>query len=328
MVLNAPFVGHGVERDPTDITGHGSVYYVFIGRGEREIVARAMHNGTGHVVYRREENFIRDYGDLFPLGNAVEWEDIDDLLKWIDSIIYYSFLRRSIAGVPRCWFLNRVSCLYTPQALPQGLQLYFPAENITRWIVIRHGNKVWPILVVGRNMLNNSWANFCRVHGLRIGCYVVFACESRWVFNTFMFNENGHEMRYTWSNPPEPLQQLHEAPDDLQTSCLPSLIDQAGPIPKFLCEYTTEMSLHMAFSSLLRNFVDSFHLKAVTFKAGNQTWSIPVMDDCTLNRDSFPQFCADLNLGPFDHVMIAICADNRVRVIVFRTTDGAEQVLD
>lgn len=102
MVLNAPFVGYGCERDPTDSTNtteHGSVYYVFIGQGEREIVARAVDTGTGHVVYRREENFIRDYGHLFPLGDIVEWEDRNDLLRWIYSIIYYSFFRRSIAGI-------------------------------------------------------------------------------------------------------------------------------------------------------------------------------------------------------------------------------------
>lgn len=73
-----------------------------------------------------------------------------------------------------------------------GLKRYFPAENITRWILIRHGYKVWPLLVVGCNIHNDKWTDFCRVHRLRVGlCF--FACERHWIFNTFMFNENGHE---------------------------------------------------------------------------------------------------------------------------------------
>jgi len=78
--------------------------------------------------------------------------------------------------------------------------------------VIRHGNRVWPILVVGRLMFNDRWDEFCNFHGLRIGCWVVFACERRWVFNTFLFDENGKEMTYDWTHPTEPFQQLHPVP--------------------------------------------------------------------------------------------------------------------
>jgi len=73
---------------------------------------------------------------------------------------------------------------------------------------------------------------------------------------------------------------------------------------------------------------DSFHVKTVIFQAENETWSIPVMDDAMLDRDAFPQFCEDLPLGPFDHVMITISMDKRVRIVIFCTSDGAERILD
>jgi len=52
------------------------------------------------------------------------------------------------------------------------------------------------------------------------------------------------------------------------------------------------------------------------------------MDDAMLDRDAFPQFCEDLPLGPFDHVMITISMDKRVRIVIFCTSDGAERILD
>lgn len=93
-----------------------------------------------------------------------------------------------------------------------GLQQFFPVENATNWIVIRHGNRVWPILVVGRLMFNYNWDDFCTVHHLAIGCRVVFACERKWVFNTFLFDQNGQQMTYDWTDPAEPLQELDPVP--------------------------------------------------------------------------------------------------------------------
>lgn len=78
--------------------------------------------------------------------------------------------------------------------------------------MIRHGNRVWPILVVGRLMFNNTWDEFCDFHGLKIGYRVVFACERRWVFNTFLFNENGEQMTYNWTDPADAFQQLYPVP--------------------------------------------------------------------------------------------------------------------
>lgn len=73
-------------------------------------------------------------------------------------------------------------------------------------------DRVWPILIVGRNMHNNGWRDFCREHNLRISCHVVLSCKRRCVFNTFIFNENGQEITYPWTNPYPPLQKLHDTP--------------------------------------------------------------------------------------------------------------------
>lgn len=48
--------------------------------GAREIVAVAVHMGTNHLVYRPFVNYVRDYGERFPLGNIVECDLNRDLV--------------------------------------------------------------------------------------------------------------------------------------------------------------------------------------------------------------------------------------------------------
>lgn len=270
---------------------------------------------------------MRTYGAEFPLGTIEEWDDYAKFTRWIESVMYYSFLRSSIGGVPRCWFLKRLSSLYSPEGLPVGLEGFFPAENVTTWIVIRHGYRVWPILVVGRMMFNNSWNDFCRVHNLRIGCRVVFGCERRWVFNTFLFDENGKEMTYAWTNPYDPLQQLHPVPDHLRTACFPSMFEHEASLVRFLCEYTTENSLRLAFASFLAEYIEDLKVEALVFKAANRRWTLQVTDDGGFDPVAFSTLCDDLFLHPFDFVMVGVCFDESVRIIIFRSNDGSEKIV-
>lgn len=54
---------------------------------------------TGRIVHKADMDFLDAYADEFPLGNLIEWHLHSELIKWIESIIYYSFLRHSIPGI-------------------------------------------------------------------------------------------------------------------------------------------------------------------------------------------------------------------------------------
>lgn len=291
------------------------------------MIGRSIDPGTGDLIYSRDYNFVTAYSEVLPLGDIDEWHRNGDFVKWIESVMYYSFLHCSTAGVPRCWFLERLSSLHAPQELPLGLQPFFPQENVSTWIVIRHGNRVWPILVVGRLMFNNTWDEFCDFHGLKIGYRVVFACERRWVFNTFLFNENGEQMTYNWTDPADAFQQLYPVPDNLHTACLPSVFEHDASLTKFLCEYTTDDALQQAFTRYLNSYIEELNVEALVFKAANKTWTIPLMNDRQLNVVAFSNFCTDLLLQPFDFLLVGVCFDQIGRVIIFRSSDGTEKIM-
>lgn len=326
MALQRPFVTWDFERYPRHLTRHQASYYVITPGGLRQQIGRSTEQSTGHLVYKRDHSFVDAYHDQFPLGNVDQWDRSSDFIRWIESVIYYSFVRTSITAVPQCWFLKRLSSVHSPEQLPMGLQQFFPAENATNWIVIRHGNRVWPILVVGRLMFNYNWDEFCTVHHLAIGSRVVFACERKWVFNTFLFDQNGQQMTYDWTDPAEPLQELDPVPDNLRTACFPSLFDQRASLSRFLCEYTTENALQQMLTTFLSNYIHQLNLEVIVFKAANRTWTVHVMEDGALNDVRFFNFTTDLPLQPFNMILFGLCFDHTVRLIIFQSNDGSEKI--
>jgi len=75
------------------------------------------------------------------LGDVLEWRLKRDPVKWLDALVYYSFLRYSVEGVLGCWFLKFISApqIHGFEMLPTGLQPSFQIQDQITWIVVKHG---------------------------------------------------------------------------------------------------------------------------------------------------------------------------------------------
>lgn len=106
MVVRGPFICWDPERCPPHLNEHGAFYYVFTARGDKVNIGRSIHGGTHHLVYKRDYNFVRDYSEELVLGTINQWDFRKDFVKWIESVIYYSFVRWSNAGIKLYILLN------------------------------------------------------------------------------------------------------------------------------------------------------------------------------------------------------------------------------
>lgn len=69
-------------------------------------------------------------------------------------------------------------------------------------------------------------------------------------------------------------------------------------------------------------------MEAIVFKAVNRSWTIEVEDNGLLNSVAFANLCEDLFLQPFDYLMVALTFHETAQIVIFRSNDGSEKVLD
>ncbi|KAH7845975.1 hypothetical protein Vadar_008189 [Vaccinium darrowii] len=84
------------EREE-ESTGSKHALILSPAQGQRETIAQVDYTEPGHIIYRANMDFLHEYAYQFPLGNIIEWNLHSKLIKRIESIVYYSFLARSIA---------------------------------------------------------------------------------------------------------------------------------------------------------------------------------------------------------------------------------------
>lgn len=63
------------------------------GDGRSTRVAVTVDRAANHLVYDACPEFLANYHDVLPLGVISRWNLRRDLVTWMNSIVYHSFLR-------------------------------------------------------------------------------------------------------------------------------------------------------------------------------------------------------------------------------------------
>ncbi|KAI8555348.1 hypothetical protein RHMOL_Rhmol05G0168000 [Rhododendron molle] len=195
MVVRVPFHRwvHVRHRSPQAV--HGGFYCLLPIQGRRVIAPVARYRHPGQLEYKAFSVFVREYGEMLGLGENLVWAVRNDLVKWSDALVHNSFIRHSIPGVERCWYIKQMSQLYL---LPQGLRACFGGISRTTWILIRHRCKAWPIQVVDA-VMRNGWREFRTTHAMTTNYKLILTCERRWIFNSIILDQNDVEVSYDWT---------------------------------------------------------------------------------------------------------------------------------
>lgn len=49
-------------------------------------------------MYKASQRFLQNYRDVLPIGDESEWNSEVKFIKWLDALIYHSFLLHSNPG--------------------------------------------------------------------------------------------------------------------------------------------------------------------------------------------------------------------------------------
>ncbi|XP_058190176.1 uncharacterized protein LOC131307590 isoform X2 [Rhododendron vialii] len=323
MVVHAPFVQWDIIRHGGNGSTRAGVYYLQTARGERVVCAIAIPGEGNHMTYRPLDSFLEEYHALLPSSRSLEWNFRFQLAAWLDGIMYYSFLQCSEEGVGSCWHLVHASPADVVQRLPQALWQYFLPHGSTKWILVAHGYRVWPVEVVDRQFCD-GWDRFRDVHKLKAGYKVIFACERRWIFHTIILDENDVEVRFHWSGAHAHHRRLHP-PLDLHTSCLPSAISHEQPVLKFGHLHLPVVQLCSEFELRLKETFCEFGLEEMVIKMSHHAWSVPI-NDLRLDAGVFAYFLATIDLDFLSYLLVIMLPTLEFRVVVFLMAEDTERI--
>ncbi|KAI8543778.1 hypothetical protein RHMOL_Rhmol08G0244800 [Rhododendron molle] len=104
MVVDAPFVRWDIIRHDSAGSTRAGVYYLETAQGDRVVCAVAIPCEGNRMTYRPYDSFLEDYRAVLPSARVLEWNFRFQLAKWLDGILYYSFLQYSEEAL-------RTSCL-------------------------------------------------------------------------------------------------------------------------------------------------------------------------------------------------------------------------
>lgn len=322
MSIRYPFVRWGYQQSYYSGNNDG-FYLLYTASGSHAKAVEVIRNSPEGLVYKACDFFVRDYGEILPLGSVLRWKLSEDMSAWLDSVVYHSFVRYSVEGVARCWYLQEVKPIDCDQTLPLALRLTYEFDNTTKWIVFRNGPKAWPVEIVD-NKFGRGWPEYRGAHGLDTGYKIILSCERRWIFNTIIFNENDTEVRYYWTNRGFELKNLHPPPGGLRTGCLPSnLQNQITPL-KFGVIYGPRVDLLRKFQDCLARFVEFFQLPEIVVKMAQKTWTITV-ENMRLQPLGFQEFISAIGLEYFDYIVVAVSPAFELQVVVIGTGDHQER---
>ncbi|KAI8534344.1 hypothetical protein RHMOL_Rhmol10G0082700 [Rhododendron molle] len=312
MVVDAPFVRWDIIRHNSAGSTRAGVYYLETAQGDRVVCAVAIPCEGNRMTYRPYDSFLEDY--LLPSACVLECNFRFQLAKWLDGIVYYSFLQYSEEGIGSCWHFACVGPADIAQRLPLGLRRYFLASASAAWILVLHGYRIWPVQIVDQRF-GDGWNEFRAAHQLKPGFKVIFACERKWIFHTVILDENDREVRFHWSGPNVHRRQLHP-PRALRTSCLPSCISSEGTVLQFGHLHLPIVQLRLDFEVRLKEAFQEFDLEEMVLKMGRRVWNVPI-NDLRLDADAFDQFLDALDLSYLDFLLVLMLPTLEFQVVVF-----------
>ncbi|KAI8561961.1 hypothetical protein RHMOL_Rhmol04G0381500 [Rhododendron molle] len=204
---------------PTLLGVYAVVRILYLGLGystannRSKIVAYTVDHGTGYRIYKASPLFLEKYSDMLPALDVHEWYFKADMVVWLESVFFYSFMRCSLAGVERCWFMKHVtianSNVFT--VLPVGYQAFLGGCDDSIWVLLKSGSRVWPVRIVD-NVFHDGWAKFVREHAWSPKLIIVFGAERKWIFEVFVLDENHEQIVYPWTITGRALHNWHVPP--------------------------------------------------------------------------------------------------------------------
>ncbi|KAH7838242.1 hypothetical protein Vadar_023909 [Vaccinium darrowii] len=287
------------------------------GRGARVIVAAAVDNGANHLYYRAASTFVGSYRGILPLGSVFRWGFRKDVIAWLNSVVYHSFVRYSGQNIGRCWFVLDVPGpeFTGPTRIPLGLGHVFQGGGMGQWVLLKHGNKAWSVFVCD-NELAHGWEQFCDDHDLQVDYKVVIGCEGQWVFEVFVLDDTNISVVYPWSRADHGWQTLLPLPGNIVTSCLPSVMERQQLDLKFMLVITPDVDFFMDLQDCVSRLFGNTGVEEIKIKMGTHAWVIPFADG-RLDSIILEQFVAVLELDVFDCVFVAMSPALELQVIVF-----------
>ncbi|KAI8523043.1 hypothetical protein RHMOL_Rhmol13G0043600 [Rhododendron molle] len=98
MVVPVPFRRWIRVRYRNPRPAHGGFYCLVPIRGQTVIAVVARYRHGRQLEYKAYSIFVREYKDVFSLGDNLIWTVRDDLVKWLDALVHNSFVRYSTPG--------------------------------------------------------------------------------------------------------------------------------------------------------------------------------------------------------------------------------------
>ncbi|KAH7863857.1 hypothetical protein Vadar_022783 [Vaccinium darrowii] len=317
MAVQEPFVRWLFVKHPLKFCRNGGFFYMETGRGDRVIVAAAVDNGANHLYFRASSTFVAYYRGILPLGNVFRWDFRKDVVAWLNSVVYHSFVRYSEQHVGRCWFVLDVPGpeFTGPTRIPSGLAHVFQGQGVGKWILLKHGNKTWSVFVCD-NELTCGWEEFCDAHDLRVNYKVVIGCERRWVFEVFVLDDTNISVVYPWSRADHGWQALLPLPGNIVSSCLPSALERQQLDLKFMLLVTPDVDYLMELQNCVSQLFRDTGMQEIKIRMGTRAWIVPFVDG-GLDSVILGQFVAALELDVFDSVFVTVSPTLELQVIVF-----------
>lgn len=99
MDFHSPFVCYEYEVYPPSLCFHGGFYSLKTADNRSEIVAYTVDHGMGYRIYKASPLFLEKNADMLPVWDVHEWYFKKDMAVWLESVIFYSFMRCSLAGM-------------------------------------------------------------------------------------------------------------------------------------------------------------------------------------------------------------------------------------
>jgi len=325
MAVQEPFVRWLYVKHPPKFCRTGGFFYVETGGGDRIIVAAAVDNGANHLYFRASSTFVAYYRGILPLGNVIRWDFRKDVVAWLDSVVYHSFVRYSGQHIGRCWYvLDAPGPEFTgPTRMPLGLAQAFQGQGVGKWILLKHGNKSWSVFVCDSEF-TRGWGDFCDAHDLQVNYKVVIGCERRWVFEVFVLDNTNISVVYPWSRADHGWQSLLPLPENIVSSCLPSTLERQQLDLKFMLLVTPGADFLMELLECGNQLFKGAGVHEIKVKMGTRAWIVPFVDG-SLDSVILGQFLVALELDVFDRVFVAVSPTLELQVIVFEN-DGAERI--
>ncbi|KAH7857669.1 hypothetical protein Vadar_015224 [Vaccinium darrowii] len=228
-----------------------------------------LYFGIGFVFY--EVHRVGAVVSLLMISSM--WDFRKEVVAWLGSVVYHSFVHCSSQHIGRCWYvLEAFGPEFTgPTRIPLGLAHVFQGQGVGKWILLKHGNKTWSVFVCD-NEFTRGWEEFYDAHDLQINYKVVIGCERRWVFEVFVLDNANISVVYPWSRADHGWQSVLPLPEKIVSSCLPSTLERQQLDLRFMLLVAPGTDFLMELENCLSQLFTSVEIqetKVVVFENDN-----------------------------------------------------------